>query len=277
MKNIFNKIVIISLLLISVSCRKKTVAPEEVPNTVTPTENLIKIGETYILGANAKAYLYSDKNLETGYNEIFVALFDSTDGTRLSNGHFDITPMMNMGSMIHSSPVENTEDTMTTNGYFRSAVVFSMAGTALEWSLNLSFHNHKNEKNGIGSIGVNVIASSPVKFKSTVLTLDSNSKVFITLIKPTKPLVGINDIEFVLHKKTGMMTYPSIDNYTIEIEPYMPSMGHGSPGNINPINSGQGHYLGKVNFTMSGLWNVKIKLYKAGVLISDDQYFEMTL
>ena len=87
----------------------------------------------------------------------------------------------------------------------------------------------------------------------------------------------MNDFEIVLHKKVSMMDFPAIENYTIEIVPEMPSMGHGSPNNVNPIHLANGHYIGKVNFTMTGLWKIKLKLYKNGTLISDDQFFEITL
>jgi hypothetical protein len=45
----------------------------------------------------------------------------------------------------------------------------------------------------------------------------------------------------------------------------------------NPIHSINGHYKGKVNFTMSGLWQIQLKLAKNGVLLSDQIYFETTL
>lgn len=269
----------IAITIISFSCKKnKDIEPEETSNATSPTiNNLTKIGETYILGAKAKAIVYSTKPFETGYNEIYVSLVDSINGSALNEGHFNITPMMNMGTMIHSCPVENTEDIFTTDGYFKSAVVFSMSGTSSEWSLNLTFHNHKNGLEGEGTLGVNVAASSPVKFKSTVLALDSNKKVFISLVQPKNPQVGINNFEITLHQKTSMMDYPVIDNYTVEIVPEMPSMGHGSPNNVNPVHIGNGHYVGKVNYTMTGLWYVHVNIYKNGTLISNDQYFEMTL
>ncbi len=277
MNSILKTILATSLALLLFSCKKKEVSPEETSNTPTPTENLIQIGETYIIGAKAKAIIYSVKPFETGYNEIYVTLFDSIDGTKLSNGHFDIMPLMNMGSMLHSCPVENTEDTVTTNGYFKTAVIFSMTGTSSQWSLNLMFHNHKNGLTGTGTIGVNVNASTPSRFKSTVLVLDSSKSVYISLVNLKKPQVGINDFEITLHKKFSTMSYPDVNDYSVEIIPEMPSMGHGSPNNINPILTANGHYVGKVNFTMTGLWRINIKLYKSGTLISSDQYFETTL
>jgi len=280
MKLSLNMVVLATLVSLSSACKKTETKPEETatdPTTEQATNTMTKLGETYILGANTKAIIYTTKTVETGYNEFYVSLFDSTDGSRLSNGHFDMEPMMDMGSMQHSAPVENSEDTLTTNGYFKSAVIFSMPGTASQWWLNLLFHNHKNGKMGTGKFALTVVASTPIKFKSTVIAGDNNASVFITLIHPTKPAVGINDFEIVLHKKKNMMEYFPINDYTIEIVPTMPSMGHGSPNNVNPILIEKGHYKGKVNFTMSGLWNIKLKISKNGTVLSEDQFFEITI
>lgn len=278
MKPIFKILTLVAIIAFIFSCKKNNTTPdEETGPTVNPTTNLIQIGETYIIGAKAKAVIFSTKPFETGYNEIYVALYDSVDGSRLSNGHFDIIPMMDMGTMQHSCPVENTEDTTTTNGYFKSAVVFIMPGNVTQWSLNFNFHNHKNNLEGTGILGVNVNSSSPNKLVSTVIPLDSNSSVFISLVGLSNPQVGINNFEITLHKKANMMSFPAINNYSVEIVPEMPSMGHGSPNNVNPILVSNGHYVGKVNFTMTGLWKIKLKLYKNGTLISSDQYFETTL
>lgn len=277
MKSIFKALVLTVMVALIFSCKKTNESPEIITATPNATDNLTKIGETYIIGAKTKAIIYSSKPFETGYNEIYVALYDSLDGTRLSNGHFSITPMMDMGMMQHSCPVENTMDTITTNGYFKTAVVFSMAGTAAQWSLNMNFHNHKNNLQGSGALGVDVVSSSPTRFKSTVLSLDSNASVFISMVGLTNPQVGINTFEITIHKKANMMSYPSVNNYSVEIVPEMPSMGHGSPNNINPVLTTNGHYVGKVNFTMTGLWRINLKLYKNGTLISSDQYFETTL
>lgn len=280
MKRSISILALATITLFTFSCKKK----ETKINDATPADKteevsttLLKLGETFIPGSAAKAVVYGTKEAETGYNEIYIALYDSTDGTRLSRGHFDVLPMMDMGTMQHSAPVENTEDTTTTNGYFKAGVIFSMPGTASQWWLDLSFHNHKNNKYGTGKLGLAVKSSSPTKFRSTVVSKDNNSSVFISFVNPIKPVVGINDFEVVLHKKINMMEYAPIDDYTIEIEPTMPSMGHGSPNNVNPVISSNGHYKGKVNFTMSGLWQIKVKLFKNGVLLSEDQYFEITI
>jgi hypothetical protein len=272
MKSIFNTLLLAGIILFAIGCKD-----EDKTTPTAPTETMIKIGETYINGAKAKAVVYSYKALETGYNDLYVSLLDSVDGTPLAEGHLSINPMMDMGMMKHSTPIENPKSTMATNGYFKVPVVFIMAGTASQWALNISFHNHKNNLEGEGSLGVAVIANTPSKMLSSVLPLDSNAKVFISMVLPSEPKQGINDFEITLHKKIGNLDFPAIEDYTVEIEPEMPSMGHGSPNNVNPVHTAKGHYAGKVNFTMTGLWHIKLKLYKNGVLLSNDLFFEITL
>ena len=106
---------------------------------------------------------------------------------------------------------------------------------------------------------------------------ENNASIFISLITPVKPQVGINDFEIVIHRQISSTDYIYDDDYTVEIEPVMPSMGHGSPNNIDPASTGSGHYKGKVNFTMSGLWHIKLKLFRNGTLIDDSQFFEITI
>lgn len=272
---------ILSILFFSVvitSCKKKTIDPVPTPTpTPDPYAAYVKVGETFIIGAKAKAVVYSTHALHTGYNNIFVVFYDSADGSKLSSGHMSITPMMDMGTMQHSAPVENFTDSLPSGGMFRSNVVYSMPGTASEWSLQIAFHNHKNDLEGTGKLGTAVANLTPARLISTTIAADSNAKVFISWIAPDTAKVGINNFEIVLHQKASMMSFPPIENYTIAIEPFMPSMGHGSPNNVNPVHTGNGHYTGKVNFTMNGLWQVKLKLYKNGTLLTDSLYFETTL
>ena len=61
-----------------------------------------------------------------------------------------------------------------------------------------------------------------------------------------------------------MMTFPAEDNFSITMTPEMPSMGHGSPNNVNPVLTKNGHYKGKVNFTMTGDWRINLVLNKEG-------------
>ena len=74
-----------------------------------------------------------------------------------------------------------------------------------------------------------------------------------------------------------MMDWPAEPYLSVEIEPEMPAMNHGSPNNVNPSSIGDGHYLGVVNFTMTGWWRVNMTIKNGeGSIISDDSYFDIT-
>ena len=218
--------------------------------------------------------MYAEKDFFVGYNKIFVAMFDSVSNTRLTDGHFDVIPMMDMGMMKHSAPVEITEESIPSDKFWKAAIVFIMPSSAGKWTLNMAFHNHKTDKEGEGELEVNVINPTTSVMKSFIAS--DSTKLFVTLIQPTTPKIGLNNFEISIHKK-DMMDFPAVNDYTVEIEPTMPSMGHGSPNNVNPVNTTLGHYVGKVNFTMTGLWNVKLTLKKNGVTIDNKQSFDITL
>ncbi|MBX7202086.1 MAG: FixH family protein [Bacteroidia bacterium] len=273
MKTFFSTFIIAFSLLALNACVKESENENPLPQ-VNPLAGLLKIGEANITGSGARAVVYANDSLTSGYNELFVQLFDTATGAQLKNGHFTITPMMDMGAMKHSSPVENSDNATPLNGIFKTIVVFSMPGDASQWSLNMHLHNHANNKEGDGQLPIAVRASSPSRIINTLMANDGDTKVLISWAQPVKPKTGSNDFELLVHKKESMMSYPAVEDYTFEIEPYMPSMGHGSPNNVNPVHIEKGHYRGKVNFTMTGEWQIKLKVYKNGVLLRDDLMFE---
>ena len=145
-----------------------------------------------------------------------------------------------------------------------------MPSSAGKWTLNMAFHNHKTDKEGEGELEVNVINPTTSVMKS--FTANDSTKLFVSLIQPDLPKIGLNNFEISIHKKDSLMGFTAVDDYNVEIVPIMPSMGHGSPNNVNPVFTELGHYTGLVNFTMTGLWNVKIIIKKNGVIISDNGY-----
>lgn len=270
--------VIAAVVIGLTSCKKEeTAAPA--PNNNNPDaglaipSNLVKIGETYIIGAATKAVVYADKVASVGYIKLYTAMYDSVTNARVKDGHFTIFPMMDMGTTQHASPYENGTDTVPADQLFKSAVVFSMAG---DWTIDLNFHNHTIGKEGKGVLILKAVNPATIVMRNFVVAADSSAKLFVSLVQPTSPKIGLNDFEITIHKKADMMSFPAVENYTVEIEPEMPAMGHGSPRNVNPVHTTNGHYIGKVNFTMSGYWKVKLIIKKDGVLLDDSQYFDIT-
>ncbi len=261
MKKLFLIVSVLFAVIMS-SCKKDEVQQQ-------PVINLEKIYEGSVEGTGLKVELYSKQISQYAqYSTFWIAVKDAA-GNPIQNATINVVPFMDMGSMQHSAPVENPSASAVDNLYKFSAV-FIMTGN---WALNINIT--ANSQTGAVSIPLNIQAPAKPKVKSFTSSADG-SKYFYAYIEPTSPVVGINDMEIAVFK-TGpmMMTFPPDSSMTIGLEPEMPSMGHGSPNNISPVHIGNGHYKGKVNFTMTGLWKLNLDFMSGGTLAGEDQYFEI--
>jgi len=275
--NSFKVIYFLAVSAIFLACSKENT---DVP--VNPLDGLIKLNEGYAIGASVKAEIWGEKNFYVGYNKLFVVLYDSLNLTdKITDAHIHFMPVMTMGTgesaMQDGTPVENPEE-RALNGAFGGAIVFTMpTTTGGVWQLGVSVHNHKTGKEGEAEFDIAV--DSPIPSVSTVFISKppDNRELVLSLSQPEIPKVGINDIEFTIHKEVTMMDWQSDDSYTIEITPEMPAMGHGSTDNINPVSKGNGHYKGKVNLISPGEWKVNVLVKKDGVAVSENLFFTLTL
>ncbi len=239
------------------------------------TEGKTLIASGQASGSGALVKLWANDSLFTGYNKLFVQLLDSVTGEGLHEGHIYLMPEMDMGASSHSAPYENptSQHADEDDGLFHCAVVFQMPA-GMGWSLKITVHNHKNNKEG--EVTLPLAVKDPEKTRTRVVTtLNDSTPIIISYIEPSEPVVGINDFEITIHKRESMMSFPPVETYSVEIDPQMLAMGHGSPNNMNPYHTSRGHYDGKVNFTMSGLWRINL-LIKQGAEVADStSYFEV--
>lgn len=259
----------ICMVVILDSCKKENAAE------VDPTIGLTKQAEGYAIGAAAKVVIYTRQTaIHAGYTKFYVALYDSVSGARIEDAHVELTPMMNMGMMQHSAPYENPESAKAVNHLFPCSVVFIMSSMAGSWTVDVNIHNHLTGKEGAITIPFTVAEPTKSTMQSFTAAHDGG-KYFVTLIEPSSPKVGINDMEIAIYKKVSMMSFLADSSLSVVLTPEMPTMGHGSPNNVNPIHMGNGHYKGKVNFTMTGLWKLNMD-YMAGTAVADTtQFFEV--
>lgn len=253
-------------MLLMISCSKD--------NTTTPDPTLgyLKLASGFAAGAATKVEIFAADSAFTGYNKFYIALTDSATGTYIENAQITLTPTMTMPMMSHSAPKENPSSTNAVDKLFPCSVSFIMASMSGTWTLAVNVQNLVNNKSGMVTFTINVKDPSPAKMFSFVSLTDNTTKFFVGFIPPTKPIVGINDFEFVVYKKQSMMMFPADSSLNVSFIPTMPTMGHSSPNNINPVYIGNGHYKGKVNFTMTGLWRMSMT-FNAGTTLSDSTHY----
>ncbi|WP_298715233.1 FixH family protein [Chitinophaga sp.] len=266
MKKYFLFLLAFTFAAIITGCSKDNMepAPEKIPYQ--------KMAEGYATGAGVKVELYAKKAFSTGYNPIYVALYDSISGKPLEKAQITLQPMMDMGTMKHASPVEQPSGNAE-NKLFPAAVVFTMpSGEMGSWTLSVSVSG--NGRQGIATLPAVVTAPAVARLKSFVSKAD-NAKFFVAYILPDAPKVGVNELEIAVYKVKNMMEFPADSSLTVSLTPEMPTMGHGSPNNADPVHIGKGHYKGKANFTMTGLWYLHLG-FKAGAAVADEAtYFEV--
>ena len=238
--------------------------------------DLVKISSGISADQSFKVDIYAHDTLFEGYNKLFLSITDQVTEEVLSEAELKLKPMMDMITMKHSAPFENPAGVVNTEGYFEGAVVFIMPSTAdMGWTLEVFIKTADKEESTI--IDIPLVRSLEEARKINVISAIDETKYFVSIVEPVEPKVGINTCEFTIHYKESMMSFPPAKDITMEIEPEMPSMDHGSPNNEHPAHVGDGHYVGKLNFTMTGWWRVHIILKKGNEIITDDAFMDITL
>ena len=231
-----------------------------------------KMGEAYAIGAATKVELYVKQGLTTGYNTVYISLSDSVSNRAIENAQITLLPLMDMGTMKHSAPVENPSG-IATNKLFTSAMVFTMAwGSMGSWAVEVAVEH--SGKKGKATVPLTDTESAKSRLKSFVSKAD-NSKYIVAMLQPEAPKVGVNDLELAIYKAKNGMEYPADSSLTLTLTPEMPTMGHGSPNNVSPTHTSKGHYKGKVNFTMTGLWHLNLEFKSGTTLANSGNYFEI--
>jgi len=267
---IFFCIILLSTLFMS--CQKDD-------NINTDTTNYLKVSEVVSSGSSFNVGFYATDSLFVGYNKVYIKITDKTSGQAINQATLVLHPLMDMVTMKHACPAENPGSAPNADGYYEGVIIFSMPGTN-SWSVSADVTaNGKTET--VNFAIPKVIATDPVQkivVMDTVITggVLKVTKYPISIVKPKAWKVGMNTFEITINCMQSMMAFPSCSDFTVEITPEMPSMGHGSPNNVNPVHVSNGHYVGSVNFTMTGAWRINMLLKKSDWVKARSSYFDIT-
>lgn len=272
MKSILTFWALLGFLIFTVACSND--------DDVVPTadSDLQKVAEATESGLNVE--VYAEEPLFVGYNRLQLKITD-TEGNPLS-GNIEINPVMDMGPMddhddhgghgehMDSCPFDYPEGNTVNDGAVPFNVAFVMpSGEMGTWVLNVTLEGK--------TVAVPVEVIQPEKPRLVSFTSgpdDNETSYFICLVDPREPQVGQNDLQLAIYKRESMFEWPPVEGLKVEMTPWMPSMDHGSPNNVDPKDTGNGMYLGKVNFTMTGDWQIRLKIINNGV-VSGEPTFDL--
>jgi hypothetical protein len=116
----------------------------------------------------------------------------------------------------------------------------------------------------------------PVRESWRVVKAQGNdqSSYFLTFAEPQRPRVGVQDFSLFVHRlNTDSSEYLSVSGLALDHEPTMPSMGHGSEGNVAPAYRANGRYDGKISFNMTGDWRIDIAAKQGNTMLLETFFF----
>lgn len=256
MKNIKSIFALLALSLGIASCSNGTDDP--LPVADNPLEEFNLTGS---FEANGHALeIYSEQEGFTmGYNELFIRIKDLSTEDYVSDATIHWNPVMHMTDKAHSCPRSEISTTGEDTVY-KGFIVFQMASNDDEyWELNLEYSFGGTTYTTTEQITVN----APSNGKRTVNVFTGTDDVkYVLAMMPLTPEVTVNDLSAVLFKMETMMDFPAVVDYTVAIDPRMPSMGnHSSPNNEDLLfDADTGIYSGKLSLTMTGYWKINLKL-----------------
>src|SRR5690554_309014 len=245
-------IVLVSILTFSCSSDNDTN-----PTNINELSNLTKIQE--LSNPTHTIELYSKNGiLEQGYNAITLRIKENSSGDFATDASLSWNPMMYMAAMQHSCPKSDIVKTSGKQTLYNGYIVFQMASHGSEyWQLTLDY-----SINGTAYSVTETIEVHPSdKQRVTSFMGADQVRYVLAMIEPSTPTVAINDMVAGLFRMENMMNFSVVNDYTLKIDPRMPSMGnHGSPNNVDLTQKSDGFYHGKLSLTMTGYWKINLQL-----------------
>ena len=222
-------------------------------------------------GKYAVSVYSTNGKLHVGYNDLFFVV------TKISNQGYvrdfsvtGITPLMTMTAMgmQHSTPTL-TESAVYNEKFpavHRIWTSFLMSsGDSGFWELSYKITtNGKSVQHQPSVITVDALGQGLAWIKSFK---HNDATYYLTLVNPNAFQTGINTIQAYVSKQSTdkKVPYPlAEDKFTIEIYPSMPDMGnHTSPNNEALTLQEDGSYQGKLNLSMTGVWDIHLNVKDA--------------
>ena len=267
---------IIAVTLLT-SCKKEKFNPTVEIDTTKAS--LVKISEAYLIGEATKVELWSDSQISTGYQKLFVALYDSVSKKPITRSIVQILPILyekvNGSNVISSVPVENPESFDATETLFECAAVFTTPtyGDLAFWKITIMVK--KAGQDEFTEVQMPIYVKPTVYERVKTIVTSEGTKLNIAFISPLYPKLDINDFEVILNHQVDLFTYHCDNTHFIDITVEMPSSKERSTNNVNPSYVRNGHYKGRVNLTKNGIWRINLNLTKNGKTVST--FFDISL
>ena len=252
---------IIPILFVALFATSCSTDDDDNTSILNEIEGLTKIQE--LTNATHTIELFNDSGqFRTGYNAISIRIKDNVTSDYIENATMSWMPMMQMPSMQHSCPNSDIAKGLGKDTVYEGFIVYQMTNLdGSGWSLTVDYTIDNVDYSVSDTI--TVLQNENQNVASFIGTDDV--RYILALIEPSSPKIAINNLMVGLFKMENMMSFPVVEDYTIELDPRMPGMGnHSSPNNTDlSYNMADHMYHGNLSLTMTGYWVLNLKLLDA--------------
>jgi hypothetical protein len=219
-----------------------------------------------------RVQVFTPDTLQTGLTTMLVQLTDSASGKTVETGSVQIAPVLRTALHDRPAPLQAASTTAVKNFEqmrFPCDVLLLEHGNyefIVSWSA--------------GGKRDTVRMLAPVRASWRVVQAHGADRrtYLLTFAEPQRPRVGVQDFSVFVHRlNTSAVShdeaYTPVGNLTLLHEPTMPSMGHGSEGNVALVYRANGRYDGKISFNMTGDWRIDIRAKQGNILLLETFFF----
>ena len=227
----------------------------EHPEAVDTGSNFIELGQASSDGLTFR--LLAPEALHVGYSTVWIEILQ--EGTQVTTGSVDVTPVWERGAKILVSPFSVVSASKLEEERRFEAHPFFLQPMGEEglWELHVDY-------NAAGKNGT-VVFNVDVDDDIWVQHVDRENDYYVSWVLPVQPETGNDVIQFALHRLTDSGFTP-VEDADIDLYPYMDmgaGEGHSTPFEA-PVHSGAGFYTGQINFIMSGGWDMTAFIKRSG-------------
>jgi len=213
-----------------------------------------------------------DGKFNNAYNDVYIALTDNT-GEFVCSDDFSVSnffPLMDMGMMVHSTPVGHVEK-VDGKDLYKTWFSFLMPGAwTFGFNYNIKGTTGQFTKTAIPITVNNYPTGATYKWLSNFQYDDdgdgTKSYFYVSLVNPQDLKVGNQTVKAYINKRVVLgEPFPlAKKEFKITQIPVMPSMGHSSHGNTDfTWSASDSIYSATTNFSMEGDWRINLALYDA--------------
>lgn len=232
---------------------------DPLPDSGVPvkTESLLAAAESESL----RLELHTMGPLEVGRNAVAYRLFARPSGTAITRAELSQRPLMTMMNHSHACPFIDPPAEADAAGRFVGTLVPNMPSGAMgKWTLDVVVGLEGETSTHTLSYGELTVSERAIPARKDLVV--GEDKYMVTLnFTDGAPAVGESPVIVTVHRVMHMgATFPPVTDFSIVMTPWMPTMGHGSSGNVDPVHTARGEYEGLVNFNMLGAWRITLEL-----------------